>query len=204
MKKIISIILVLTACLGVLCACQNPNDSFVPAGFKKASNKNADYTLYVPEGWTVDMSTGVTTAYVSDKDRSNISFMGFELDDAIIRFDKGDGDSSDTTPPASSEGEPDASDVVTVDDYWAYYSSEFESTFSDMEYSVNGENLLVSGKAAKKYVYTATVTGQKYEFMQVVVISKGTVYMLTYTAHKELFDSHLDDVKDIVKYIEIK
>lgn len=202
MKKIIVLTLALVFCLGLMTSCKNPNDSFVPAGFKKASNKNADYTLYVPEGWIVEMSTGVTTAYVSERDRSNISFMGFELDDAIIRFDK-DGENGDGEAPVTS-GENGEVNITTIDQYWDYYSSEFEKTFSDMEYSVNGENLLVSKIAAKKYVYTATVTGQKYKFMQVVTITKGTVYILTYTAHEEIFDSHLEKVEEIVTHIELK
>ena len=40
-----------------------------------------------PNSWTADISTGVTTAYVSAKDRSNISFMAFEADDGLIHFD---------------------------------------------------------------------------------------------------------------------
>ena len=72
---------------GALCGCGNPADNFAPKEFKKISPENAGYVLYVPDSWTADISTGVTTAYVSAKDRSNISFMAFEADDGLIHVD---------------------------------------------------------------------------------------------------------------------
>ena len=140
MKKILSLIIASVMCILCFASCSNADD-YVPAGYKKASNDNADYDLFVPAGWTVDMSTGVTTAYASD--RSNISFVGFELDDTIISFDPvttGGEESSE-----SGDEDKDAEDIKTVDDYWKYYESTFSSTFSDMEYLTNGENMLLSG-----------------------------------------------------------
>lgn len=198
MKKIICAVFAFILCISLLASCSKA-DQFVPAGFKLASDKKADYSLYVPEGWIVDMSTGVTTAYVSKEDRSNVSFMGFELSDAIINIgtpNVSQGEGSDTGN--------DVPNISTIDEYWAYYSSEFEKTFSDMTYEVMGENMLVSKIAAKKYVYTATVTGSEYKFMQIVTIKNGTVYILTYTARASVFESHLDDVLDIAGYIELK
>lgn len=209
MKKCLSIVLVVVFCLGVLSSCSSADD-YVPEGFKRISDDNADYRLYIPENWIADVSTGVTTAYVSDTDRSNISFIGFELDDAIINVvvpdgstDGGSGE-ADAESSSSNEENTDVPEISTIDEYWEYYSSEFEMTFSDMEYSVSGEGTLISGNAAKKYVYTATVTGQKYKFMQVVTIKDGAVYIFTYTARENLFDEHIEDVNDIVGYIELK
>ena len=70
--------------------------------------------------------------------------------------------------------------------------------------NTNGTNLLVSKLKAKKYIYTATVTGAEYKFMQIAVIKGETVYLLTYTAKAELFDEHLPTVNKIAGYIEIK
>ncbi len=200
MKKIICAVFAFILCISVFASCSKA-DQFVPAGFKLASDKKADYSLYIPEGWIVDMSTGVTTAYVSKEDRSNISFMGFELSDAIINIGTPDGGNGEGE---GSDTENDVPDISTIDEYWAYYSSEFEKTFSDMTYEVTGENMLVSKIAAKKYVYTATVTGSEYKFMQIVTIKNGTVYILTYTARASVFDKHLEDVLDIAGYIELK
>lgn len=196
MKKTISLIVVFVICIMSLVSCSKADD-YVPAGYKKASNKNADYDLFVPAGWTVDISTGVTTAYATDK--SNISFVGFELDDTMIRFDPVTPDDEDEP---SDDGEE--LDIKTVDDYWKYYESTFSSTFSDMEYLINGENMLISGIEAKKYAYKATVTEIEYVFLQVVALKNKTVYVFTYTAKESLYESHLEEVEEMLGYLSIK
>lgn len=189
LKKIIIALFAIVLCLGSV-SCGDKDD-FVPAGYKRASSKKADHTLYVPEGWVVDMSTGVTTARVSKTDTTNISFMSFELDSSIID---------------AEVSEDDAEGKSVLDRFWEYYSAEFLKTFPDMKYDEdgNGANMLVSKLAAKKYIYTATVTGAEYKFMQIVVIKGETVYLLTYTAKAELFDKHVDTALKIAGYIEIK
>ena len=207
MKKTVSML------LGIAALITHPScskaDEFVPAGYKKASNDKADHTLYVPEGWTVDMSTGVTTAYA--KDRSSISFIGFELDDAIISFDPVISDTEGSEPPVSDTeeaegtGETDGKEkIVTLEDYWKYYSEAFESTFSDMEYVTEGESTVVSGIEARKYVYNATVTGIKYRFLQVVAIKNKTVYVFTYTSRAENYEANIEQVSEMLGYLEIK
>ena len=189
-KSLKKIIIALFAVILCFCAVScGDKDDFVPAGYKRASNKNADHTLYVPEGWVVDMSTGVTSARASKNDSSNISFMSFELDKSLINSETSEGDEKDV-----------------IDRFWDYYSAEFLKTFPDMKYDeeAKGANMLVSKLKAKKYIYTATVTGAEYKFMQIVVIKGETVYLLTYTAKAELFDEHYDTVIKIAGYIEIK
>ena len=212
---------------GALCGCGNPADSYAPKGFMKISPENADYVLYVPDSWTADISTGVTTAYVSAKDRSNISFMAFEADDALIHVDvntKTTGDASgssdgistdkpETTVPGTASpdetgtvGTDKPSDVPKIEsaeEYWEYYAADFKKTFGDMKYETEGENTLMSGKAAKKYVYTANVTGQEYKFMQVVLLDKGTIYIYTYTALPDNYDKNLENAEAILGYISI-
>lgn len=204
MKKISILVFSLLLCLSVLTACGGKDD-FVPAGFQRISADEASYRLYVPDDWTAALSTGVTTAYVSDSDRSNVSFIVFELDDSIINVEVGGTEAASTDTAVTVDPESgEVPKITTVEEYWAYYESEFLKTFSDMTYSAKGENLLVSGEAAKKYVYTATVTGQSYEFMQVVTIKDGAVYILTYTATVDNFDKHLEDVNEIIGYLELK
>ena len=152
-------------------------DAYAPVGMKRITNKDiVDYTMYVPVEWTEDISTGIVTAYYSEKDRSNISVMAFDLD----------GDNLN----------------MTVDEYWTDYKEDFIATFSDLAFEAEGEATLVDKIAAKKYVYTATVTGVQYKFMQVVTITNGTVYVFTYTSTPDYYDSHLEDVNEILSYIE--
>lgn len=152
-------------------------DAYAPVGMKRITNKDVvDYTMYVPVEWTEDISTGIVTAYYSAKDRSNISMMAFDLA----------GDNTGMSP----------------EEYWADYKEDFTATFSDMEMVSDGESVLVDKIAAKKYVYTATVTGVQYKFMQVITITNATVYVFTYTSTPEYYDSHVEAVNEILSYIE--
>nr|MBQ4317973.1 hypothetical protein [Clostridia bacterium] len=154
-----------------LASCQKQEDS-APNGMKQLSNELVDYNLYVPSGWVEDVSTRFVSAYVSDIDRTNISMEAFELE------------ASDTT----------------LASFWEGYKSDFEATFSEMEYAVEGETMLLGGVPANRYVYTATVTGVQYKFMQVVAIKGLTVYIFTYTAKPDKYDEHLQAVDAILEY----
>ncbi len=230
MKKILLITLALIMTV-MFCSCGTA-DSFVPSGFKKISADNVGYKLYVPTNWIEDISTGVTAAYYSANDRSNISFMAFEVDDTIIQGSivSGADESSETSSVTSSPADTTAADtssenssasdtssadttaedspsevpeIESVEEYWEYYSADFEKTFSDMKYETEGENMLLSTKKAKKYVYTATVTGAEYKFMQVVMLNAGTVYIFTYTATPEKYSEHIEEVEEIIGHISV-
>jgi hypothetical protein len=228
MKKILLLVLAALCCLGTLASCGDAKDAFVPNGYQRVSHKNASYNFYVPNEWVPDLSTGVATAYVSSKDHSSVSFMAFEVNDAIIQASKGESADTDGTTATESvttvapETEAPATEAITnaataggatevpenittLEEYWDYYGGELSATFPDLTYSVEGESLMMAGMKAKKYVYTATVTGTVYEFMQVVALKEGTVYIFTYTSTEgEIFDSHLETVHEIIGYLSLK
>ncbi|MFA6948376.1 MAG: hypothetical protein WCQ72_05295, partial [Eubacteriales bacterium] len=93
---------------------------------------------------------------------------------------------------------------TSVPDFWAGYAADFAATFSDMEYITEGESMIVSDIAAYKYVYTATVTGTQYQFMQIAAIKAGIVYIFTYTALPDKYESHVDEVDYMIGQIVIK
>ena len=99
MKKITALILSLIAVFA-LASCSG---SDAPSGMKLASNEVCDYYFYVPTNWTVDMSTGVTSAYYSEKDRSNISMTSYAL-----------------------------SGEMTADSYWESIRSTYAALFAEM------------------------------------------------------------------------
>ncbi|MDD6799669.1 MAG: hypothetical protein PUE85_04535 [Firmicutes bacterium] len=172
LQKITAVIICMAALLS-FCACTK--DAFVPSGMKKITNSSiVDYTMYVPNEWTEDISTGVVTAYYSQQDRSSISMMAFDHKDSS----------------------------TTLAQYWEGYQDEYKATFSDMEILTDGDDMIVGNRAAKKYVYNASVTGTEYRFMQVFIISGGYVYCFTYTSTPEKYESHLEDVNRILEYIE--
>jgi len=169
--KKIRIITLLLAVLLTFCACAK-QDPDAPNGMKTLSNETVDYNLYIPSGWIEDTSTRFISAYVSDTDRTNISMEAFELEEA------------DTT----------------LESFWEGYEADFNSTFGEMEYE-SQETMLLGGVAANKYVYTATVTGVQFKFMQVTAIRGNTVYIFTYTAAPAKYDEHLTAVETILSYV---
>ncbi len=170
--SIISTVICLFTVMAALASC-SPVDAYVPAGMKNISSDVVEYKLYIPESWTADISTGVVSAYCSQSDKSNISMTAFELRDA-------------------------ESDLVS---FWDSYKDTFEKTFSDMEYETEGEDMLVAGNVAKKYVYTATVSGDAYKFMQVTILKDARVYLFTYTATEANYDSHTEEIASILENI---
>ena len=146
-------------------------DKYVPVGMKAISSDIIDYKIYIPTEWTADLSTGVVSAYYSDKDHSSVNVTAFQLDSA----------------------------ETTVKDFWLSYEDTLKQTIADFEYVTEAETMLWDGKSAEKYVYTGKVGGNEYKFMQVLMITYGTVYIFTYTSTAELYDSHLDDVNKIIE-----
>ncbi len=160
------------AMLMLFTACANDtSNSDIPEGMQLFSNENVDYTAYVPSDWTVDMSTGTLSAYVSSVDASNVTITGAILENT----------------------------TMSLDEYWEGYAEDFKETFSDMKYE--GEvptTTTLDSLPANKYVYTATVTGNEYKFMQVVCITKAKVYVITYTSTPDMYDENIEDVEKIL------
>lgn len=104
MARIIAIVCALALALCGMFSCGE--ESSAPMGFKEISDEALTYHLYVPDEWTADLSTGITSAYYSGIDPSNISVTAFELDYGI----------------------------TSLDDYWAMIEPDLKAVFPDLEY----------------------------------------------------------------------
>lgn len=196
MKRITALLCSVLLCLA-LCSCEQ-KDPNVPDGMKLVETESNDYSLFVPEDWSVDMSTGVVSAYASLVDQSNVSFTGFTIKMRDLYAET----------VASDDTGADAEVKGIIDVFWESYSEDFAETFGDtMKYiDENGDEsdspvavrTTLGGFEANKYTYTARVTGETYKFTQVVCIEAGYVYILTYTAVTESYDEHLEDVESII------
>lgn len=148
-------------------------------GYKEISNEGLNYHFYVPSEWTADVSTGMTSAYYDGRDPSNVSVTAFELDDVSIN---------------------------SADAYWELNEADLKLILPDLEYvdisdcKLGGED----GVDAKQYVYTASMSDTEYKFMQVVAIRSNEVYIITYTAVADKYDSHIEDVISMVDYFKFK
>lgn len=169
-------ILALTISVVAFTSC-SAGQANAPSGMKRLSNEYADYNMFVPEAWVIvsDDNTGYSSAYYSESDRSNVT---------VTSFDENVG-------------------YASLDDFWADYEEEFQSTFSDMEY-VSNEKTTLSGYEAKAVEYTATVTNAQYKYMQLVCIRGGYVYLITYTAAVENYDDHIDTVWAMINEFTFK
>ncbi len=168
--KLKSLFLILVLTVMIFSGCSRQSDIEVPDGMKLFSNEHTDYTAFVPVNWIVDMSTGTLSAYVSSADASNISITAQTL----------------KAP-------------TTLDDYWKGFEEDFKATFDDMEYiGEHPTTTTLDKQPANKYVYTATVTGTQYKFMQIACIREMTVYVITYTSTPEGFDTNMENVEKIL------
>ncbi len=81
MKKIIALLLLLAMTFSLAACSGTPpgGDSEIPEGMKIAE-EGEGYTLFVPEDWVVETSTGVTMAYVSTVDPSNVTLLRVTTD----------------------------------------------------------------------------------------------------------------------------
>ena len=170
--RIIAMIAALAMLVMALVSCGKDKDT--PPGMIKASDEQADFTLYVPEKWTVDVVNAAVSAYYSKEDPSSVSMMAWELDYS---------DSS-------------------VDDWWEINIAEVEKVFSNVEI-IETEDTIVDGLYAKKYVYNAKLAEFDYTFMQVACVKNATVYLLTYSSVPENYETHLDDVASVISNVRI-
>ncbi len=169
MKKIIALLCAALVGASVLAGCGN-TDSTAPMGFKEISDDGVTYDLFVPEEWVTDISTGMTSAYYSGQDPTNISMTAFELDGS----------------------------VKSIADYWAIYEPSLKAMFPDLTYVYDPEEFILDGVTAMQYVYTGTFTETPYKIMQIVAFKDATVYIFTYTAHADKYDTHFEDVVAIL------
>ena len=86
MKRYVSCLLLLSLLLLLLASCGAGNgDRTLPEGMK-IGEVGDGYTLYVPEDWTVERSTGFTMAYVSAVDTTNVTLVTVASDKAPAAY----------------------------------------------------------------------------------------------------------------------
>ena len=170
MKKRICALLCVLLLISALVSCGKTGDVDVPYGMQLASDPAVvDYYLFVPSKWTVETATGATSAYYSTDDPSSITVSAYGL----------------------------SKDVNDAQSYWAFFEKQFGDIFGDPE-SVEESNLLLDGKEAMQYVFTAKLGETEYKFCQIVCTRNGMAYILTYASTAANFDRHADEVQEIV------
>ncbi len=146
-----------------------------PEGMKQISDDGIHpFRFYVPISWKTDMQSGFLSAYVSEDDRSNVSFV------------------SSNPPPG----------VQDVSAFFASMQEERENLLSNYRLlSPEGKEPMeveVAGGRGYGYVYEGENGGVTYRVYQVIFVSGAYFYTFTYTATADLYDTHMPEVESIL------
>lgn len=172
-KNIIATILSMILIFSLVSCSGSVGDA--PKGMQRISGDDVDYCFYVPDSWTPETSTGVTTAKYSDSILVNVSLMAATLSD----------------------------NKQNAKDYFDKYTEDFKSIYNNWDL-VSSEDTLLDSHAAYKAVYTGSVTGVEAKYMQVVCIKSGIAYIFTYTAQADRYDEYLSDAEKMIENFEFK
>ena len=185
MKRILSFTLILISILTLVSCSREEGEA--PLGMKIASDDAAEFYLYVPKEWevTTEKNSLMASARASESDPSNVTMIGFE-----------DG----------------GNEYETIDEFWAYYASEFETRIFDLDengattfkLTLGGESTTIDGIAAKRYEYSGSVAGSEFKYAMVIAKSGPVFYIFTYTSKTEFYDNNLSDIDKVLNYIEFK
>ncbi len=180
-KKLISLLLILILLCGMLASCSKETESglSIPSNMQSIVSEAGDYELIVPSEWLVETTQGMTSAYVEDQARSNITVCANEL----------------------------SADIASVEAYWDYFSAQFSAVFSDFT-MLEAEPAHISIGSAHEghtvdglqYSYTATVGDVKYRWLQTVCLYKGTIYIITFTTTVDMYEEREEDLVEIFRY----
>ncbi len=174
----------------------------VPEGMKCASNsKIVDYYLFVPTEWKIDKTVGtVSSAYVSESDKTNVSVMQWNYTGSYERwwneyllqlystFDY-------SAIPLKENGEAQADENGKIN----YLPSEILSVSNEISDTKLGE------ADAKKYCYSAKIDGSVYDFTVISTIHRGSVYVFTLTlksgSDASLYEADLTKILQNFRFI---
>ncbi len=151
-------------------------EEIIPDGMKYACDIDVvDYSLFVPESWIVDITTGTSLAHVSNADRSSVQVSQWNLTDNIKDYDS----------------------------WWTEFKSSIEK-IGEAQYISNAEDVKMGGVDAKKYVYELTMFKDTddevtYKYMVIGAITRGSVYVFMYASVGELYDENMDTVNEIIE-----
>ncbi len=172
MKRILAVLLLLVMALSLV-AC---SEDGVPQGMMDVATENARFHLFVPETWVSQSEGGICGATSPDGKHSNVTVVNYLADTSCLDL----------------AGYPSAAI------YWANKClPEYQATFTDLVILTDGEDTTLGGRNAKRYVYTATLGGNSYKFMQIITADSSYVYTLTYTALPEHYETYVADVESI-------
>ncbi len=177
MKRILKKGILIALCLAILtvaftsCTVQRAYKG-APEGMRPVNEGDEGGILYVPMAWSVDSSTGIPTAYVSEKNRTMITLV---------------------TVPA------DKVPIGGIPEYFNSCRDSFKSTLKyfqiikEPEAASDYTTRMISTAGAYIYEYSGTVTNIKCKFKQALFLhpDNGTLFIITYSAIESQYENYL-------------
>lgn len=144
-------------------------------GFKIVSDKSVDFTFEVPEDWYISYTDSMLAAN-NTEDNANVTAYCFNT---------------------TSE--------MGADDYWEKYLENFKQRFGQDSISINKlEETTLSGVIARHVFYTVDMGQDSFSCQAVICSRYSTIYMLTFTASPDTYESHLEDFENIMSSYKFK
>ena len=167
-KKIIALSCVLLLLCGALLSCAK-SDVEVPEDMQSATLSGEPFYLFVPLNWTPNLSSGVSSAYISSTDTILVSARHFT-----------------------------AADGLTLDEYMSNCAEGYAATYDSFD-KVEQVAAVLGGEDAVKLSYKITKNEAELTCAQICTLYRGDVISLSVYCATELYDSYKEDLDRIVK-----
>ena len=173
MKKLIAVLLLLVMVFGVVSCGEKVTP---PSGFQLASVENAPFYLYVPNSWTSNVASGISSAYCVAGNRVLVSAFAQQADES-----------------------------TSLELYTAKTLESFQRTLEGFELvSKNFEETTLGSYSAYCFDYKAISDNTDMKFRTYVSKYDEGFTVLTYSAAEEVFSKFETDFNEIVAKFTFK
>ena len=163
-----------TAVLAAFSSCAK-TELDAPANMKLASVAAVDYYLYVPDSWIICSQDGITAAYASVIDSSNVSCARYALTNEAV---------------FENVNEDEKAEITYAKNYWTDYVSQLGSVLPGFNMLAGPTPVVLDGRAAVKCTYSATLSQKNYKYDMVICIKDRLyAYILTFTAEEANYEA---------------
>ncbi len=154
-------------------SCSDADDTYsCPDGKLVATSDAADYYFFYPSDWRADRADGMISV--------------------VAGYDPSNGKSEASVSVTDFK----ASGLKDGEEYWTKHLSEYQATFADMEI-IEEKTITIANVEFPFKTYTASVGGVKYKYSQVFIYNSPRIYIITYTASEDDYDTYIADFDEL-------